>query len=126
MPLTPPVTDGKPYNDVADRPVAQASCMENLPPDPRQDSPLKITNDARRAGLDYCLIEPHADDFAGSRVNAAVERICQIWSDTAARGTQLVFCDLSTPKGGRTPTAARSPVTTWNGNHAERGRHTSA
>lgn len=75
-------------------------------PDPRQDNPLKITNDARKAGLDYRLIEPHADDFAGSKVNAAVERIYHIWSDTAAdRGTQLVFCDLSTPKGGRTPTS---------------------
>ena len=113
-PLTPPVTDGKPYNDVAERSGEQAaymekiiSRMENLPPDPRRDNPLKITNDARKAGLDYRLIEPHADDFAGSKVNAAVERIYQIWSDTAAdRGTQLVFCDLSTPKGGRTPTSA--------------------
>lgn len=113
-PLTPPVTDGKPYNDVAERSGEQAAYMEkiihrmeNLPPDPRQDNPLKITNDARKAGLDYRLIEPHADDFAGSKVNAAVERIYHIWSDTAAdRGTQLVFCDLSTPKGGRTPTSA--------------------
>lgn len=113
-PLTPPVTDGKPYNDVAERSGEQAAYMEkiihrmeNLPPDPRRDNPLKITNDARKAGLDYRLIEPHADDFAGSKVNAAVERIYQIWSDTAAdRGTQLVFCDLSTPKGGRTPTSA--------------------
>ena len=32
--------------------------MENLPPDPRRDNPLKITNDARKAGLDYRLIEP--------------------------------------------------------------------
>ena len=66
--------------------------MENLPPDPRVDNPLKITNDARKAGLDYRLIEPAADDFEGTKVNAAVERIYRIWQDTASdKGTQLVF-----------------------------------
>lgn len=98
-PLTPPVTGGKPYNDVAERSPNQAEYMnsiihrmENLPPDPRQDNPLKITNDARKAGLDFRLILPEAEDFAGSKINAAVERIHSIWQDTAAdRGTQLVF-----------------------------------
>ena len=74
--------------------------MENLPPDPRVDNPLKITNDARKAGLDFRLINPDADDFEGSKINVAVERIHKIWQETASeRGTQLVFCDLSTPKG---------------------------
>jgi hypothetical protein len=51
--------------------------------------------------LDYRLIDLEADDHPGSKANAAVERIYEIWRDTAAdRGTQLVFCDLSTPKGG--------------------------
>ena len=107
-PLTPPVAGGRPFNDVVDRSASQAgymesiiSRMENLPRDPRVDNPLKITNDARKAGLDYRLIDPEADDYPGSKVNAAVDRIYEIWRDTAAdRGTQLVFCDLSTPKGG--------------------------
>ena len=44
---------------------------------------------------------PDAEDHPGSKANAAVERIFEIWRDTAEdRGTQLVFCDLSTPKGG--------------------------
>lgn len=63
--------------------------MENLPPDPRIDNPLKVTNDARKAGLDYRLIEPTADDFEGSKLNAAVERIYDIWRDTTNdKGTQ--------------------------------------
>lgn len=73
--------------------------MENPPKDPRIDNPLKITNDARKAGLDYRLIDPSADDFAGSKVNVMVDhivRIHQVWD--AKKGTQLVFCDLSTPK----------------------------
>ncbi|MCD5327963.1 helicase-related protein [Chromobacterium piscinae] len=73
--------------------------MENLPKDPRLDNPLKITNDARKAGLDFRLIEPSAPDFEGSKVNEAVKRIYDIWDSWRERkGTQLVFCDLSTPK----------------------------
>lgn len=108
-PLTPPVSGGKPYNDVVERSPDQAEYMqkiiyrmENLPRDPRIDNPLKITNDARKAGLDFRLIEPAADDFEGSKLNTAVERIYDIWRDTSTdKGTQLVFCDLSTPKGGK-------------------------
>ncbi len=115
-PLTPPIEGGKPYNDVVERSPAQAAYMdkiiqrmENLPSDPRIDNPLKVTNDARKAGLDYRLIQPTADDFEGSKLNAAVERIHEIWRETSAdKGTQLVFCDLSTPKGGKAPASTRS------------------
>lgn len=73
--------------------------MEHLPRDPRIDNPLKITNDARKAGLDFRLIDPDSDDFIGSKVNACVENVHRIWEAWDARqGTQLVFCDLSTPK----------------------------
>ena len=115
-PLTPPIEGGKPYNDVVERSPAQAAYMdkiiqrmENLPPDPRIDNPLKVTNDARKAGLDYRLIEPTADDFEDSKLNAAVERIHEIWRETSAdKGTQLVFCDLSTPRGGKAPASTQS------------------
>lgn len=121
-PLTPPIAGGKPINIVVERSGDQAEYMgriihrmEHLPNDPRVDNPLKITNDARKAGLDYRLIDPDADDYADSKVNAAVENIYKIWKSTApAKGTQLVFCDLSTPKGGTsaglTPTPAPAPV----------------
>lgn len=115
-PLTPPIEGGKPYNDVVERSPAQAAYMdkiiqrmENLPPDPRIDNPLKVTNDARKAGLDFRLIAPNADDYEGSKLNAAVARIYDIWRDTTNdKGTQLVFCDLSTPKGGKVPASAQS------------------
>lgn len=111
-PLTPPVRGGKPVNTVVERSDDQAtymngiiSRMENLPKDPRIDNPLKITNDARKAGLDFRLINSEADDFEGSKLNTAVERIYDIWRDTASdKGTQLVFCDLSTPRGGNSST----------------------
>ena len=106
--LTPPIEGGRPHNEVVERSPEQAGYMreiiyrmEHLPSDPRKDNPLKITNDARKAGLDYRLIDPEAEDFAGSKVNSVVEHVFQIWRDTASdRGTQLVFCDLSTPRGG--------------------------
>ena len=108
-PLTPPVKGGKPFNDVVERSADQAEYMdriiqrmEHLPSDPRVDNPLKITNDARKAGLDFRLIDPAAGDHPGSKINVAVDRIYEIWCDTAAdKGTQLVFCDLSTPKSGK-------------------------
>lgn len=76
--------------------------MENLPDDPREDNPLKITNDARKAGLDFRLIDPNAADHPGSKVNVCVENVLtnyREWDDK--KGTQLVFCDLSTPKKSR-------------------------
>lgn len=113
-PLTPPIQGGKPFNDVVERSPAQAAYMqkiihrmENLPFDPRIDNPLKITNDARKAGLDFRLIDPEANDHPDSKINTAVERIHEIWRETSAdKGTQLVFCDLSTPKGGKAPASA--------------------
>ncbi len=81
--------------------------MEHLPRDPRIDNPLKITNDARKAGLDFRLIDPDSQDFIGSKVNACVENVYRIWEAWDARqGTQLVFCDLSTPKGKKRQEAA--------------------
>jgi N12 class adenine-specific DNA methylase len=74
--------------------------MEHLPRDPRIDNPLKITNEARKAGLDFRLIQPGAEDFAGSKVNACVDRLMGLYREWQDRkGTQMVFCDLSTPKG---------------------------
>lgn len=60
---------------------------------------LSITNLARKAGLDYRLIDPSAPDNPGSKVNLAVENAARIYKQSSAdKGTQLIFCDLSTPK----------------------------
>jgi hypothetical protein len=115
-PLSPPVEGGKPHNHVVERSESQAEYMESiiyrmehLPANPRLDNPLSITNDARKAGLDYRIIEPGAPDSPGSKGNAAVERIFRIWEATAEdRGTQLVFCDLSTPGKGAFNTTAKA------------------
>jgi N12 class adenine-specific DNA methylase len=69
---------------------------------------LSVTNEARKAGLDYRLIDPTAPDHPGSKLNLAVsdiKRIYDAWS--ADRGTQLVFCDLSTPQSARASAATR-------------------
>lgn len=67
--------------------------------DPRKDNMLKITSDGRKLGLDQRLIDPTLPDHPGSKVNLCVDNICRIWQETAEeRLTQLVFCDISTPK----------------------------
>ena len=118
-PLTPSIKDDKPINIVVERSEDQAfymtdiiDRMEHLPKDPRIDNPLKITNDARKAGLDYRLIDPDAEDFAGSKTNVCAENIYKIWQgSTEDRGTQLVFCDLSTPKKSANRMQEKSPST---------------
>ncbi len=67
--------------------------------DPSVDNMLKITNDGRKLALDQRLINPLLPDEEGSKVSACVDEVFNIWQETTAiRGTQLVFCDLSTPK----------------------------
>jgi len=67
--------------------------------DPRDDNMLKITTEGRKAALDLRLVLPHVRDNPDSKTNQAVERIHQVWLDSAAtKGAQLVFCDLSTPQ----------------------------
>jgi N12 class adenine-specific DNA methylase len=67
--------------------------------DPRDDNMLKITTEGRKAALDTRLVLPHVRDNPDSKTNNAVEKIHQIWLDSApTKGAQLVFCDLSTPQ----------------------------
>ncbi len=68
--------------------------------EPCVDNMLKITNDGRKLALDQRLIDPEYPDDQGSKVTACVDNAYQIWKDTTAqKSAQLVFCDLSTPKG---------------------------
>ena len=71
--------------------------------DPGTDNMLKITSDGRKLGLDQRIINPDLPDDPNSKVNRCVDNIHRIWQDGKAdRLTQLVFCDLSTPKTGAT------------------------
>ena len=67
------------------------------------DNMLKITNDGRKLALDQRLINDMLPDNDNSKAAACVERAYKIWKDTMEqRSTQLIFCDLSTPKGDGT------------------------
>ena len=71
--------------------------------DPGTDNMLKITSDGRKLGLDQRIINPGLPDDPNSKGNRCVDNIHRIWQDGQAdRLTQLVFCDLSTPKTGVT------------------------
>lgn len=63
---------------------------------------LSLTGQANKAGLDYRLVDPTAPDFAGSKINMAVDRMLATYKKwDADKGTQLIFCDLSVPKSAR-------------------------
>ena len=79
--------------------AARAERLKTGRIDPREDNMLKITSEGRKAALDLRLMFPSARDEPQAKVNQAVENIHQIWQATwKERATQLVFCDLSTPK----------------------------
>ena len=66
---------------------------------PKEDNMLKITSDGRKLGLDQRIINPMLPDEPGSKVNQCVENILRIWREgESGKLTQLVFCDISTPK----------------------------
>ena len=105
----PKLVGGKPINvalppspqqkqmvaDLADR--AEEIRAGNV--DPTEDNMLKVTNDGRKLALDQRLIDPHLPENPNDKVHACAENVYRIWSETKdKRLTQLVFCDLSTPK----------------------------
>lgn len=78
----------------------RAEAVRNRVVEPREDNMLKITSDGRKLALDQRLSDPTLPDDPESKVNACVRNVLQVWRDTEEiKGTQLVFCDLSTPKG---------------------------
>lgn len=105
----PKINGGKPENIVTERSPEQAAYIErlvyrseNLPKGKAKkgdDNMLVIMSDARKAALDMRLINPGAPDFSGSKVNTCARNIKSIYDKwNKDKGTQLVFCDLSTPK----------------------------
>ena len=78
----------------------RAEAVRNREVEPREDNMLKITSDGRKLALDQRLSDPTMPDDPESKVNTCVRNVLQVWRDTEKiKGTQLVFCDLSTPKG---------------------------
>lgn len=78
----------------------RAAKIHNDRIDPSIDNMLKVTSDGRKLGLDQRVINPMLPDDPESKVNTCVNNIVQIWEDGKDdKLTQLLFCDLSTPKG---------------------------
>ena len=68
---------------------------------PEEDNMLKLTSEARMMAIDPRMIVPTADG-TGSKLNICIDEVYQVWADTAAASsTQLIFCDVGTPKAGR-------------------------
>lgn len=78
--------------------VERAERIKNGMVKPSEDNMLAVTNDGRKAALDMRLVDPLACDHEGSKVNLCARKVHEVWVETASiKGTQLVFCDLSTP-----------------------------
>ena len=77
----------------------RAEAVRNRLVAPNEDNMLRITNDGRKLALDQRLMNPLLPDDPDSKANACVERVFSIWERTKAqRSTQMIFCDLSTPR----------------------------
>ena len=88
----------------------RASRVHSGSVDAHEDNMLKITSDGRKLGLDQRIINPMLPDEEGTKVNQCVGNILQFWREGEDKKlTQLVFCDISTPKGRTTaePMAAK-------------------
>lgn len=94
--------------------------MEHQQDDITRNNLLACTTDARKAGLDFRLINPHCDDYANSKINKLIENVFNeynAWNDD--KGTQLIFCDLSTPKQHSQKVALNGNIATPNLNKEE-------
>ena len=126
----PGIKGGKPQNLVVERSQDQARYIgepttneqgyesypegtlvyrsENIPRDKSIDNMLKVMSDARKAALDMRLVDPGYGDNPQSKVNVAADHIFRLYQKwNRDKGTQLVFCDLSTPKSARSRDATR-------------------
>ena len=79
--------------------------------DPSVDNMLRITSDGRKLGLNQRIINPNLPDEPTSKVNMCVDNIYRIWEEGQENKlTQLVFCDLSTPKSSASKKVAKAPA----------------
>ena len=89
----------------------RAAAVHSGQVDPSQDNMLKITSDGRKIGLDQRLMNPLLPDDPNSKLNACVGNVFRIWEEgKESRLTQLLFCDMSTPKDDGTLPKANKAV----------------
>lgn len=85
--------------ELAEQIAERAENIHNGGVPPEEDNMLKVTSDGKKLALDPRCFVPDSTDEEGSKLNEAVQRIYEIWEETTdKKGTQIVFCDLSTPK----------------------------
>ena len=97
--LKPSETQEEMVSSFADR----AEAVRNGSVNPKFDNMLKITNDGRKLALDQRLMNEMLPDEPESKVNRCVDNAFKVWEESASdKGTQLIFCDLSTPKADGT------------------------
>lgn len=97
--LKPSETQEEMVSSFADR----AEAVRNGSVNPKFDNMLKITNDGRKLALDQRIMNDMLPDEPESKVNRCVDNAFKVWEESAPdRGTQLIFCDLSTPKADGT------------------------
>ena len=97
--LKPSETQEEMVSSFADR----AEAVRNGNVNPRFDNMLKITNDGRKLALDQRLMNDMLPDEPESKVNRCVDNAFKVWEESEPdKGTQLIFCDLSTPKADGT------------------------
>ena len=97
--LKPSETQEEMVSSFADR----AEAVRNGSVNPKSDNMLKITNDGRKLALDQRLMNEMLPDEPESKVNRCVDNAFKVWEESAPdKGTQLIFCDLSTPKADGT------------------------
>ncbi|ELZ2673167.1 Eco57I restriction-modification methylase domain-containing protein [Campylobacter upsaliensis] len=133
--LTPNLKDGKVINVIAPRSEEIASYigienekgeynkgsiiwrMDNLRDDPKNNNMLKCTSDARKAALDFRLIEPLASDYEESKINQMCKRIFHHYQDeNYPNNTQLVFCDMGiSKKNSQSIDVSKEEVSTFKG-----------
>ena len=81
----------------------RAEAVRDRNVEPHVDNMLKITNDGRKLALDQRLINDMLPDEDNSKATTCVDKACEIWEETKEqKSAQLIFCDLSTPKGDGT------------------------
>ncbi len=106
----PEIMSGKPITIAVDPTPEQKAYVESLVKRsqdifekkvrPEVDNMLCVTNDGRNAALDIRCVDPTAPDYPDSKVNTCVKKVLEIYNNTAEdRLTQMIFSDLSTPKG---------------------------
>lgn len=87
--------------DYIDQLAKRADAVKGRKVDPKDDNMLKITSDGRKLSYTQRMVDPSLSYEPGNKVEKCVDNVLNIWKESRKnKGTQLIFCDLSTPKGG--------------------------